>query len=905
MPTKNVGGVKVEVPCDKRFTIYRGHLYTIKDRLKGIRDNKDVDAQGDVRPTAVAKFTVGPAKLAGHITQAYRQQLLARADLGDGHNLVRKPFSKDKRTGGLKKLLNQLAGDLDTWVALGVAADLNWPQTMGNLNQAQIKFLKDMQDNMNAGLQGVRYGNYFSGQNPGSSPANFFARHPGIELVLNKIRDYSTRNLRECCERLIANWGDITNAFFPGKILLELAKITLTGSDYHKGGKQVLILTFNTKSWDDPRRQVAGCLGTRLVGDDPVEQRRLVYKPTDLDVDCRLLGKTAIFHGASQVRPNGYQIPLHGSLLEKIQQKLQACGNHLTLPTYKILPYHAHTAPPPAPGFRDPYGYIEYLTFKPEPPAHAEGANDTEEMIRVATKHIRKHGGMIGTSSDYILSPEGVPAAAARRIENYFRTYGRLMAVCHTFCISDMHFENVRVHEGVPHLIDVEDCLKWPIAKLQDIGMIYRGGPLADYANRCRGGGNKLRVMNDKTDQITVGWAPDEGWIACQAYEYAQNPATNHWQVSKVNREYFTSYVRHIVTGFAEVMEAIAANQADFLGLVDDMQQSYARFVPVPTTSYYHRLVAWHLYPRNRRVTKRGEFDRACSGPACGGPGVGCAHCNVAHNDQGREPLPSPEFVAVRDALAHWADEAKGPRITKFTLANNWPYDAWSHHASFLLACGDHDFADYANFDIPAYYHRLGSQDLSNSQGNQVSVRRGVGTPWEYQAGLGHEFTGFDLSANVVNQAPDQAQGKLFRNGTINVLSGLAAGPAPAGDPDPAAPWPPAQNNGHYFPQSARDLVRARIQALSNRDTFRRIVGTLLNELLYISVNRDIETFQLTIPAHGGDKTYRYDPYAHAAFPPAAPAAPAARRAWLKARLNFPFEDPRNIWSHRFWEIPL
>src|SRR2546423_5234269 len=74
-------------------------------------------------------------------------------------------------------------------------------------------------------------------------------------------------NIAQCCGRVLVDWKTISNIFFPGNPIQQLTEIKVTDSDPHKGGKQVLILTFD--------------LG-----------KKLVYKPSDLAADCLLIGQS-------------------------------------------------------------------------------------------------------------------------------------------------------------------------------------------------------------------------------------------------------------------------------------------------------------------------------------------------------------------------------------------------------------------------------------------------------------------------------------------------------------------------------------------------------------------------------------------------------------------------------------
>ena len=68
--------------------------------------------------------------------------------------------------------------------------------------------------------------------------------------------------------------------------MTELKKIKTTGNDFHKGGKQVLILTFQLAG------PAAGGAGKPELG-------RVVYKPSAVEIDCRIVGDSATVNKVS------------------------------------------------------------------------------------------------------------------------------------------------------------------------------------------------------------------------------------------------------------------------------------------------------------------------------------------------------------------------------------------------------------------------------------------------------------------------------------------------------------------------------------------------------------------------------------------------------------------------------
>ena len=120
------------------------------------------------------------------------------------------------------------------------------------------------------------YGKYFE---------DFFQRYPksrndildqylNLYQVFTKSTAYFRNNILLACIRVLTDWQDLERMFVSQKdqVLDQLIEIESTGSDFHKGGQQVLILTFSTKPSGNPLR--------------------IVYKPSDMEVDCLIMGNT-------------------------------------------------------------------------------------------------------------------------------------------------------------------------------------------------------------------------------------------------------------------------------------------------------------------------------------------------------------------------------------------------------------------------------------------------------------------------------------------------------------------------------------------------------------------------------------------------------------------------------------
>lgn len=120
------------------------------------------------------------------------------------------------------------------------------------------------------------YGTYFEELFKGypNSIDTFLGKYSNLKKIFALIKQHFQDNILLACTRVLSDWPALEAMFLEekGQKLEELTEITSTGSDFHKGGQQVLILTFRTNFVNKPLR--------------------IVYKPSDLEVDCLIMGKT-------------------------------------------------------------------------------------------------------------------------------------------------------------------------------------------------------------------------------------------------------------------------------------------------------------------------------------------------------------------------------------------------------------------------------------------------------------------------------------------------------------------------------------------------------------------------------------------------------------------------------------
>src|ERR1044072_8680923 len=170
------------------------------------------------------------------------------------------------------QLLNTMCTVMDLNLAPAVNADLQWefahghgPNDGGEAWTYEDYFNEMLfNDNYNANVQRFR-GDYL------------ISDHALVQIAAN-----FQNNIRSCCERVYADrilLRDFYNDLYDDTLIIDsLTEIKSSGSDFHKGGQQVLLLTFAI------RHRKNGALN------DIADQLRVVYKPGDLEADCLIVG---------------------------------------------------------------------------------------------------------------------------------------------------------------------------------------------------------------------------------------------------------------------------------------------------------------------------------------------------------------------------------------------------------------------------------------------------------------------------------------------------------------------------------------------------------------------------------------------------------------------------------------
>ncbi|WP_126248283.1 DUF4135 domain-containing protein [Chitinophaga rhizosphaerae] len=387
--------------------------------------------------------------------------------------------------------------------------------------------------------------------------------------ALQLLYNHFTGNIEQACRRMYADKA-LLEAFFdaltPNTIhaIQELTAIKSTGSDFHKGGTQVLILAFDV--------DVVG-----LFDYNPVtEIKRLVYKPSDIEADCLLAGRSDVVNA---VVP-GF---MTASLFEIYNAQLAAYkATHpgftgLPVPVYGILPRNyqsLHPAGPPLP-VRAAYGYIEFLN------------ND------LSGTSIQFNGYYPFAQSDYLIFKSQDAAAITR---TFYRTEGAIAALACSFSIQDLHLENLRVKTYLPYLIDMEISLNKETNSIGATSLISGlGMPI--------GGINGLFLnAQDFTWVTPPPAATGNNCFLNRRYEtdYKENRL---WRWEGVrNKQYVPIDQPALLTGFTDGMTVLRAAQQNlaFNDWFDRLNNVVVRYIPYATAEFKNSFISpYYFDPSN------------------------------------------------------------------------------------------------------------------------------------------------------------------------------------------------------------------------------------------------------------------------------------------------------------------
>lgn len=526
-------------------------------------------------------------------------------------------------------LLNDLARSLDEWICPAVEHAMNVALAGGGVVPAtDIGWF----DTAIFDPAAVTYtGNV----------AAFFGQYPITQNAITRITANFQGNLTEAVQRILADRPAITALFadlYTGLSLRSLSSVRSTGSDFHKGGKQVLILEFTTRSWN---------------GWAPFASTlKLVYKPADLEVDCLLYGNASAVNRAVGGAPF-----MANSLVELCNAYIAAhpAPGLVQMPTYRVLPRNPTSAAAPPIPLHQSYGYLEFLGH--------EWTGQSWNWFNYYP---------FG-ASDFLIF-ESQPSQPI--IEPFYHQAGQLLALASTFSLADLHIENVRVTNYQPHLIDLEASLTVTIGSVDETLLLQTPNQheFGGFSGADRG--NEDFVYHCRPVPRAAGqYFMDRVYIT-KWYE-------NRLWVMRGGRQLVAMNVFWLLEGLRNGLNMI--RQLQLLGAPGGLPAWQARIHNVLVRVLPVATADWNQV---RRTIYIHEVLNSPP-PAPLAPAVAAAVLDKvtqlfnAWNPLAPAPVPDPEFVA-----------ANAPQVA----------------------------IDLTHFDIPVFYHQIGTTDLLDSTGTVIAV---------------------------------------------------------------------------------------------------------------------------------------------------------------------------------------
>ena len=517
--------------------------------------------------------------------------------------LIQQAFQKEN----LIKLLNTYGNILDNVIHGGLNAEI----------QAQYAKNRNHYTAKDAILNGLKQTNYIQ---------KFYTeKYPFLGVLSSTIEQNAIKNLKRLAERVIGDIDGLRQVF--DIRLKSLVQISGTGSDLHKGGQQVLFLTFDTTS------------GSRV---------KLVYKPSDLESDCLIVGDSIalgkvdpVFFGSTK---SFYEL-----INEEIKKRpdydaTQKKGPFL-LPTYKFLPKNYGSSINIS-DLRKSYGYIEFVS------SEKEKANYTGS-----------YGiGNAQVYSDYNIKDE---ADVSKIAGKFYTLVGQITPITTLLSMADVHHENVITHNYEPYLIDLEVSLlrNIPINKVNTTGF-YKDG-LGRYEAQTFGLKN-----------IASAPQPEVYVRSALGKEPTRNRLWHNNQLIDTQ-----PYITQIASGVEFTIEAINSMQASTLNnWIQRVEKSTVRYVIYATVSYISIYQAI-LFEKDI-ITKFSINDGSFK--------------DTMHR------VTNTNLKAWERGLTTGDDDDYGLR--------------------FLGQAYDYVSPDYANGDIPAFYHKLSTNKVVDSNGKTLSL---------------------------------------------------------------------------------------------------------------------------------------------------------------------------------------
>ncbi len=390
---------------------------------------------------------------------------------------------------------------------------------------------------------------------------------------------------------------------------------------------------------------------------------------------------------------------------------IELCNNYIAanpaagveqMPTYRILPRNPTSGGAPPIALHAAYGYMEFLASEWPDYGGIPWGNFTYYPFG---------------QSDFVIFENDLSGPV---IEPFYHRAGQLLALAATFSLTDLHIENVRVTRYNPHLIDLEASLTKRIDNVEQTLLVQTPG-LNEF-------GGFTGENRDNEDYVYV-CRPDP-------------QAAGQYYMDQVFIDKFYDNRLYVIRGAKTVVDVnvfwMLEGLHNGLGVIRGLQLAGAA----------GGLPAWQLRIQNVLVRILPVATPDWNG--------------VRRAVYYEEVINTPPPAALAPAIADSA-------VRQVTAL----YNQWNPAAppplpdpKFVAAAAPQVAVDLTSFDVPTFYHQVGSTDLLDSTGAVIPVPAnvnilagGIVGPAPSNVGRATYYAAAPTATNVVPQIAALAGG--------------------------------------------------------------------------------------------------------------------------------------------------
>jgi hypothetical protein len=256
---------------------------------------------------------------------------------------------------------------------------------------------------------------------------------------------------------------------------------------------------------------------------------------------------------------------------------------------------------------------------------------------------------------------------AAPVIRKFYRQAGQFLALAATFSMIDLHVENVRATQYQPRLIDLEASLTAPIAGVRSTALLdtLMGNPVGGYNGSMRDDEDYVYRFTNAVGRVDLDRVFVDKWY------------DNRLWALRPDRRLVPVNAFWLLQGITNGMNTLRAiqNAGGFAAWLLRAANVLVRVLPVPTSTW--------------NETLREVYALSLDNNAAPNPPV----------------LLAPTVVAAQTAA-----------VTGLFQQGNAP------EPKYVAAAAGQAATDLTNFDVPTFYHRVGTTDLLDSAGLVIPV---------------------------------------------------------------------------------------------------------------------------------------------------------------------------------------